>query len=274
MPQSGSDSLRSSSPADSVLITRQLALPPDVDSVPDVPDEWCSDDHPPVDRGRGSELWEPLDKCRTWDGDVRFSVSQLLAMDNNCDVGGRAAAAGASPAKARVPFQKWVQTLRRRGLERMNIPQENPTHPSKRPQQLPDGPQLLLGRWNHHRRSSSESSFAFVSRAKSASVSVASASIIGRSRRTTAHSSRGHARTDRSSRASVSGTRFSEDSHLQGPVPAPLDPGVVERALQRRRVLEELISTEENYIGDVRFLSNVSHSRSVWWAVLLCGSLP
>lgn len=36
------------------------------------------------------------------------------------------------------------------------------------------------------------------------------------------------------------------------------DRAMVQRALQRRRILEELISTEEAYIGDVRFLINVS----------------
>ncbi|KAL2017916.1 hypothetical protein VTK56DRAFT_1572 [Thermocarpiscus australiensis] len=36
-----------------------------------------------------------------------------------------------------------------------------------------------------------------------------------------------------------------------------MDPAVMERSLQRRRILEELISTEEGYIGDVRFLMNV-----------------
>ncbi|ROT40036.1 Dbl homology domain-containing protein [Sodiomyces alkalinus F11] len=35
------------------------------------------------------------------------------------------------------------------------------------------------------------------------------------------------------------------------------DRAAIQRALQRRRILEELISTEEGYIGDVRFLMNV-----------------
>ncbi|KAK7744163.1 hypothetical protein SLS53_003684 [Cytospora paraplurivora] len=39
--------------------------------------------------------------------------------------------------------------------------------------------------------------------------------------------------------------------------PQVLDKATVERSLQRRRILEELISTEEGYIGDVRFLMNV-----------------
>jgi hypothetical protein len=76
-----------------------------------------------------------------------------------------------------------------------------------------------------------------------------------RSRKTTIRSSRGP-RTERSRTASISGPRISEDSCCPERQP-PLDPAVAKRALQRRRILEELISTEENYIGDVRFLMNV-----------------
>lgn len=55
----------------------------------------------------------------------------------------------------------------------------------------------------------------------------------------------------------MSSNRCSEDS---GGLDRPqnLDKAAVERSLQRRRILEELISTEEGYIGDVRFLMNVS----------------
>jgi hypothetical protein len=79
--------------------------------------------------------------------------------------------------------------------------------------------------------------------------------MLSRSRKNIRLSARGHSRTDRSSRASVSGTRRSEDSFcLDRQVSA--DPAVIGRALQRRRILEELINTEESYIGDVRFLMN------------------
>jgi hypothetical protein len=45
-----------------------------------------------------------------------------------------------------------------------------------------------------------------------------------------------------------------------------MDQAVGERSLQRRRILEELIETEESYIGDVRFLMNVRAVRDC----LLC----
>jgi hypothetical protein len=36
-----------------------------------------------------------------------------------------------------------------------------------------------------------------------------------------------------------------------------MDQAVTNRLLQRRRVLEELIMTEESYVADVKFLMNV-----------------
>lgn len=87
-------------------------------------------------------------------------------------------------------------------------------------------------------------------------MSLTTASVITRSRRQTHLSSRAHSRTDRSSRASLSGARLSEDS-VSLDRPLPMDTATIDRSLQRRRILEELISTEESYIGDVRFLTNV-----------------
>jgi hypothetical protein len=51
--------------------------------------------------------------------------------------------------------------------------------------------------------------------------------------------------------------RASEDSALLDITPL-VDSAAIERSLQRRRILEELITTEESYIGDIRFLMNVS----------------
>ncbi|KAK4116423.1 Dbl homology domain-containing protein [Canariomyces notabilis] len=113
-----------------------------------------------------------------------------------------------------------------------------------------------LDKPTHNRRSSSDSSFAFVTATKSASMSLGNVSMLTRSRRDIYRLSRVRSRTDRSSRASVSGPRISLDSSCLEPQPA-IDPATRERSLQRRRILEELISTEENYIGDVRFLMNV-----------------
>jgi hypothetical protein len=109
----------------------------------------------------------------------------------------------------------------------------------------------------HDRQSSSGSSFGFVEAVKTASASLASGSVFARSRRNSIRSSRAQTHTDRSSRRSLSSHRCSEDS-CGLDKPQVLDKAAVERSLQRRRILEELISTEEGYIGDVRFLMNVS----------------
>ncbi|KAI0486421.1 Dbl homology domain-containing protein [Xylaria cf. heliscus] len=146
------------------------------------------------------------------------------------------------------PFHKWMRTLHKRA-NRRNIG-------SRDTEQLPEC--LFVEnpiRINGHRQSSSGSSFGFVAAVKSATVSLASASVRTRQWRHGARSSI-HTRTDHSSRGSISAQRISEDSTCfdRG---LHTDPGVTERLLQRRRILEELITTEESYIGDIRFLMNV-----------------
>lgn len=151
------------------------------------------------------------------------------------------------------PFQKWMKTLHKRALRRQGIVGCDGGAPAWLGG-IDDG-DSEAGRYAHRRYSSSDSSFAFVTGIKSASISMAGVSLLTRSRKTTIPSSRGP-RTDRSSRASLSGPRHSEDSCCPERQ-MPVDPAVVQRAMQRRHILEELISTEESYIGDVRFLMNV-----------------
>ncbi|KAG8675384.1 hypothetical protein FPOAC1_001362 [Fusarium poae] len=107
--------------------------------------------------------------------------------------------------------------------------------------------QQSLHRKLSRRLSSSGSSLGLIAAVQSASISLASGSAISRSRR-----QYGRSRAEQSSRASLSVPRFSEDS-------IPLEKGNIDvaemhRSLRRRQILEELISTEEGYIGDVRFL--------------------
>ncbi|KAK1639162.1 RhoGEF domain-containing protein [Colletotrichum phormii] len=152
----------------------------------------------------------------------------------------------------RGPFHKWMRTLHRRAKQRPRPMNVDGALPWKL---LDSADRSALSRRTRHRRSSSGSSFGFVAAVKSASVSLASGSAIirprGNSRRSLAFS-----KTERSSRGSFTATRFSEDSCDVG-LPTQADPLATERALQRRRILEELISTEEGYIADVRFLMNV-----------------
>lgn len=155
------------------------------------------------------------------------------------------------------PFHKWMKTLHKRSIRRQrSLGWENGFMPYYMDL---DGSSSATGGSFHRRNSSSGSSFGFVTAVKSASISLTTASVLSRSRRNTTRSSRGHSRADRSSRASVTGARLSEDSYCSDR-PNSMDPDVMERSLQRRKILEELINTEESYIGDVRFLMNVGLS--------------
>lgn len=151
------------------------------------------------------------------------------------------------------PFHKWMKNLHKRA----HRPRSHGGHgvgepfPEYLEYSFGDGPLSPDG----HRKSSSGSSYGFVAGVRSASVSLASASVITRPRRNTGRSSL-QGKTDLSSRGSISGPRFSEDSACLERTLSN-DPGVTERLLQRRRILEEIINTEESYIGDVKFLMNV-----------------
>ncbi|KAK8163834.1 hypothetical protein IWX90DRAFT_403474 [Phyllosticta citrichinensis] len=156
-------------------------------------------------------------------------------------------------AKA-TPFKRWVSTLRRRN--------KNPVKGHKsRPENLPVDdfpPELSRIRTEHearsrsgHKKSSSlASSMAFVTAVKSASVTLASTSIAPLSRLGTRYS-RGR---DRGS--SITDARSARDTAYQSIIPV-MDERAWERAKQRRRILEEIISSEEGYIGDLKVLSNV-----------------
>ncbi|KAM7223202.1 hypothetical protein V8F06_001415 [Rhypophila decipiens] len=193
-------------------------------------------------------------------GDVTSSTKQGLANNeySHHDIlqrglGYESTTTTARPSK---PFHKWMKTLHKRSVRRQGLPWWD-TEDTPYSMQL-DGSESRTGLSFHRRNSSSGSSFGFVTAVKSASISLTTASVLSRSRsrRHTLRSSRGHSKADRSSRASVTAARFSEDSHCSER-PTLVDPVVMERSLQRRRILEELISTEESYIRDVRFLINV-----------------
>lgn len=174
--------------------------------------------------------------------------------------------AAVEPQPTYKPFHKWMRTLRRRAGRRQH---GNTIDEILFQSTSVDAPRPKAPNTSHRRDSSSGSSFGFVEAVKTASASLASGSVFARSRRNSMRSSQTHTHTDRSSRASISSKRYSEDS---GGLDRPqiLDKDAVERSLQRRRILEELISTEEGYIGDVRFLMNVSCLRiRVLWFVLL-----
>lgn len=131
----------------------------------------------------------------------------------------------AQPARR---FSRWMSSLRRRTMQRHILGLDSPPFLVD----LNGRPQIL------HQDSSSGSSFGFVTGVKSATVSISSTAFArsaGRSVRTPLG-------------------RSSEESMGRG---TPVDRFSIERALRRRRILEELIQTEEGYIRDVRLLMNV-----------------
>ncbi|KAF5617184.1 hypothetical protein F52700_12697 [Fusarium sp. NRRL 52700] len=156
----------------------------------------------------------------------------------------------AENAKLRRPFSRWMKSLHRRVSQRDH---GKVWSPDTGWENLECGGtyQRSIRRRLSRRLSSSGSSFGFIEAVQSASISIASASAISRSHR---HHRLSHcrSRTERSSRASLSAPRFSEDSIPFGKV--SIDVAAVQRSLRRRQIIEELINTEESYIGDIRFL--------------------
>ena len=149
------------------------------------------------------------------------------------------------------PFNKWVKNLQRRGGARRQTVSCDTTRSTLQKELLETPP---TQKRSGHKKSLSGSSFGFVTAVKSASISLASLSIAPRSRRTGVSSRQ--QRAERSSKASNLG-RHSEDSSYIARS-AVIDQAVTNRLIQRRRILEELINTEESYVADVKFLMNVS----------------
>jgi hypothetical protein len=178
-------------------------------------------------------------------GRERFSLEDLESVNGQ-----------SLPLDSGQPFNKWVKNLQRRATHRRNtVSCDRDGHAWDTIQHSSPARK----RRSHHEKSSSGSSSAFVTAVKSASISIASFSIAPRSRKTGTSSH--HYRTDRSSKTSNAG-RHSEDSTYVSRGIA-MDQAVTNRLLQRRRVLEELITTEESYVADVKFLMNVRSQTTI-----------
>lgn len=152
-------------------------------------------------------------------------------------------------ASLRPPFEKWIKSISKKSSRRKRAASDSQILNTYDSHSMHDSQTSY-----RHRKSNSGSSFGFVTAMKSVSISMASTSIAPRSRATALSSK--HQRTDRSSRASHIGPRSSEDSAYtaRGVV---IDAAVDNRALRRRKVIEEIISTEEGYCGDIKFLMTV-----------------
>lgn len=157
-----------------------------------------------------------------------------------------------SDAQQPRPFYKWVKTLNRRRIARRHLRRLG-TSDQTRSDTSNGGTRSSISR----RNSSSISSLAYVSAIRDASISCASTSLAPSSRKFQSRSSKRLSKTDRSSRTSFS-ARQSEDERPS----AQVDLATLERANHRRRILEELIETEEGYIGDIKFLIKVGGYRN------------
>ncbi|KIH88500.1 hypothetical protein SPBR_08997 [Sporothrix brasiliensis 5110] len=151
-------------------------------------------------------------------------------------------------SKQQKPFYKWVKALNRRGTAQRHLRRIDTSDQARS-----DNSNRATCSSVSRRNSSSISSLAYVSAIRDASISGASTSLAPSSRKQRARSSKRLSKTDRSSRASYS-ARLSEDDRPQ----TQAELATLERSRHRRRILEELIETEEGYIGDIKFLMKVS----------------
>jgi hypothetical protein len=154
------------------------------------------------------------------------------------------------------PFRRWMSTLRRRHIHRRNDPMTE--LPSVAVEMIEDDallfpPIVPITETVRRLSGSMSSSMGCVTAIHSASITVASASIAPRS------DTPGVADKGRLGKRSshYSEARKSTESH-GGALSTIIDEGAWLRSAQRRKVVEELISTEESYIADLKVLVNAS----------------
>lgn len=162
------------------------------------------------------------------------------------------------------PFKRWMSTLKRRNFERGKRSKATRTQyltPQPTRWDLDDPGELfrspVQGRTDpKHRRSISwSSSLGFVTAIKSATMTLASFTTAPRSRYGGHY---GNSRAgNRSSRISSGEVRKSFDSGAPSLDPI-IEQRALDRAMERRRILEELILTEQAFVADLKIFLNVS----------------
>lgn len=157
-----------------------------------------------------------------------------------------------SQSSGTIPFKRWMSTLRRKGEQRKTVVarKERWVFDDFDEQKLSDEP--LMSDHDHRRSKSGTSSTQFIRAVKSASVTLASTSVMRMSRKGAKLANvMGENTSSRLSenRESLDSTAFS--------IGAVMDVGALTRSLQRRNILEELINSERGYISDLRSLESV-----------------
>lgn len=165
--------------------------------------------------------------------------------EDNCSV---TLEQGAAPeSEGLLVRRRWLSMLRRRKRECQ--PKITPRRQRFGPEYLGSGPTSSSKRASHHKKSESQgSSLAFVTAMRSATATLASVSIASASRGPVPWRRAHH----RSSLVSSSDARPSVDSQR-----SIMDEAAKQRSRKRREKLHELLQTEENYVADIKALSNV-----------------
>ena len=141
------------------------------------------------------------------------------------------------------PFKRWLRTLKRRHRA-LDDDEYQLDHfaPLSRLEKSP----------------SSASSVAFIGAVRTASVTIASFSVHPRSRRSaeTSYLRHGGSQADMRYRSSFDGEYV--------PASPLIDDGTWSRSVRRHRIVEEIVSSEESYVRDLKTLVNVSVEALFW----------
>jgi hypothetical protein len=152
------------------------------------------------------------------------------------------------------PFKRWLRTLRKRNApepELLKPPEERWVMDNFDPHSLVTPQRPLRPHLGHRKTASSVSSSGLLSAVKTASVTIASLSLYPRSRRSTRNSYI----LSENSHLDLTYGRTSMDSV---PESTPLmDDGTWFRSVRRNRIVEEVVTSEESYIRDLKTLINV-----------------
>ena len=171
-------------------------------------------------------------------------------------------------AKAKIasershPFRRWMNTLRRAGEKEpvMLRQRENRWALDESAECLPQmNPPTYRQRPQRRTRSTSGTSSAFITGVKTASISLATISAPPTSRANFRRTLRSSDQSSHKARSFVTGIHSFVTSLVEDRSPATpaIDQASFNRAVQRRKTLEELVHTEESYVADLKVLVNV-----------------
>lgn len=244
------DSKDRSRPRSSALILRDTSSFDDVD---------VTADYDRLHLGSHNELIAIFEKESaqelSQDINAGLYVAEPIAAASQIDFCQGSRTASNLKGNAARPFVRWMSTLRRKNLAKgksLTVRTQRWCLDDNEESSVPKQERQSRAK---HQKTSSTSSSAFITAVKTASVSLASFSVAPGTRQA-ARSSRLRAEY-RSSGQSQNEHRESTD--IAGKVSEPfMDEAAWDRALRRRKVLEELVSSEESYVADLKVLTNVS----------------